>query len=103
MLLEIVPSSERSFAAARWQRLEQHIGNPPLKSSWAWINTWLNHFGDDISHTFAFGTKAGQTHGAALITRLRIPSRFPLLHAVSLGTAGEPLKSKPIYITINCW
>jgi Acetyltransferase (GNAT) domain len=94
MLLEIVPSSERSTAEERWQRLEQHIGNPPLKSSWVWINTWLKHFGDDILHTFAFGTKAGETHGAALITRRRIPSTLPLLRTVSLGTAGEPFDER---------
>jgi hypothetical protein len=49
--VELVPSSEQSLAASRWQALEQRIGDGCITNSWAWIDAWIGCFGDTIRHT----------------------------------------------------
>jgi hypothetical protein len=97
--IELVPSSERAYAASRWQDLERRIANTGLTNSWHWIETWLKHFGD-VQHTFAFGTKDTQPIGAALITKSAYRVGFISIPSVFLGTAGEPQEERT-YVEYN--
>jgi Acetyltransferase (GNAT) domain len=91
MELRLLSSSELSAAAAAWAELERASGAPAIACSWAWTETWLEHYGDLVPHRFAVASDGGTPIGAALVTRgvrqrrARVPVRT--LH---LGTAGEP-------------
>jgi hypothetical protein len=91
MVLRLLPSDERAVAATVWAEIERGIGAPALACSWAWTETWLEHYGDLVPHRFAVALEHGAPVGAALVTRgvrqrrARVPMR-----TVHLGTAGEP-------------
>jgi hypothetical protein len=98
--IEIVFASEREAAAARWQALEQRLGSQHLKSSWKWISTWLDHFGNDApsnpgsSHAFAFGRAEHHDIGAAIVPVSNFDLTVCTIPVIAFGTAGEPLRER---------
>jgi len=90
--IELLPSSEQSEAVSRWRELERSMRNTGLTNSWPWIKTWLDHYGETVQHTFAFGKQGNQLIGAALITKATRSIRGLPITSVHLGTAGEPRK-----------
>lgn len=83
-------SGQRSEAGDAWQRIEAELGGARLACSWAWTETWLEHYGDAVRHRFAVLEAGGRPRGIVLITcseRQRGGVRLRTLH---LGTAGEP-------------
>jgi Acetyltransferase (GNAT) domain len=87
--VELVPSSEQSLAASRWQALAQRIGDGCVTNTWAWIDAWIGCFGDTIPHTYALAVKDGETIGAALITQAPLEIGPLAIPSVFLGTGGE--------------
>ena len=58
--------------------------------SWAWVATWLEHYGDLLPHRVAIGWDGDRVAGLALVaeeTRRRGPVRLRVLH---VGATGEP-------------
>src|SRR5215467_3392459 len=90
--IELLPASEQSEAASRWQELERSIRNTGLTNSWPWIKVWLDNYGDTVQPTFAFGKKGHQAIGAVLITKATHRIRGIPIPSVHLGTTGEPEK-----------
>ncbi len=93
-MIELLPSSERSEAASRWQGLEQHMSNTGLTNSWPWIKAWLDNYENRVQPTFAFGKQNNQLIGAALITEATWRIRGIPVSAIHLGTAGESVKER---------
>jgi CelD/BcsL family acetyltransferase involved in cellulose biosynthesis len=86
-----LPSSDRAGAARIWEALEADAGNGGLTSSWAWTETWLEHYGELVPHRFAVGEAGGSARGIVLVTRGVGRRRGPFrIRSVHLGTAGEP-------------
>ncbi|MCC6791342.1 MAG: hypothetical protein IT336_06650, partial [Thermomicrobiales bacterium] len=51
--LRIELISSRTEIARLWQEVEQTVGVDALTATWAWTETWLEHFGDLVPHRFA--------------------------------------------------
>jgi hypothetical protein len=106
VVVEVISSSEREIAAQRWQSLEARIGSHALKSSWSWINTWLDYFGKDagydhgMPYTFVFGVENGQDIGAALVPISSFDLGAFTVPTIAFGTAGEPLWERT-YVQYN--
>lgn len=82
--------TERERARELWTALERELGGAPsLTCSWAWTETWLDHFGAAVPHRFAVAL-AGDGAPLAIALLTRAPTRFPRPRAWHLGTAGEP-------------
>jgi len=88
--IELVPSSARAVAAARWRHLEPACDGLGLTNSWAWVAPWLTHYGEQVPHAFAFGVKGNADIGAAVVTFSTIRIKWIGVPSVHLGTAGEP-------------
>jgi CelD/BcsL family acetyltransferase involved in cellulose biosynthesis len=86
--IEHIPAERRADAAQRWQELEERIGDTGVTSSWRWVGTWLEYFGD-VPHYFVFGVCGDHTVGAALVTTPRYRETWLPTPSVFLGTAGE--------------
>jgi CelD/BcsL family acetyltransferase involved in cellulose biosynthesis len=100
MRLELLPASERAEAARLWTELERQLPRRRLMSSWDWIETWLNHYGDLVPHRFALGHDDGVPVGLGLVTEETVrrgPVRVRTLH---LGTVGEP-PGETVYACYN--
>lgn len=84
-------SSESDRWMQEWQRLEQRVAEPALMCSFAWTQTWLDHYGDLVPHRFAVGTIDGDVHGICLLTEGVEQKEGPFtLKTMHVGTAGEP-------------
>jgi Acetyltransferase (GNAT) domain len=96
-----IPSSDGPAAARLWQAIEERVGGGALACSWDWTGTWLEHYGDLVSHRFAVGDADGRPCGIALVTdgvgRARGPFQIRSIH---LGTAGEP-PGESVYVEYN--
>ena len=90
MELHMLSRDDRAVAADLWAELEARVPTRRLVSSWAWIDTWLDHFGDVVPHRFAIASNGAGLEGVVLLTEdtlRRGPLRVRRLH---VGTAGEP-------------
>lgn len=86
--LTLLPASGRAEAEAIWRDLEARA-EPGLSTSWDWTSTWLDHFGEVVSHRFALGYAGGRACGAALLAEGVGQRRGPFaLRTIHLGTAG---------------
>jgi CelD/BcsL family acetyltransferase involved in cellulose biosynthesis len=95
-----IPGSEGAAAQRTWLSLEARLGAARLACSWLWTGTWLEHYGDVVSHRFAVGEARGTACGIALVTRdARMRGPFPV-RSVHLGTAGEP-PGEGVYVEYN--
>jgi CelD/BcsL family acetyltransferase involved in cellulose biosynthesis len=77
-------------AAELWAALEPRVPERRLMCSWAWVATWLEHYGDLLPHRVAIGWDGDRVAGLALVaeeTRRRGPVRLRVLH---VGATGEP-------------
>jgi CelD/BcsL family acetyltransferase involved in cellulose biosynthesis len=87
--IDLYPASEAALVAAVWQHLESTLGTG-LTNSWDWVDTWLRHYGDEVSHHFAVATGPHGVCGVALLTHGVGQSRGPIpVRTLHLGTAGE--------------
>lgn len=80
--VSLLAPEDRSRAAQVWTDLEAAGASGSLTCSWAWTQTWLEHFGDVVPHRFAIADG-----GCALLTFSGDRLRGRCLH---VGTAGEP-------------
>lgn len=88
--VELLPAADRDLAGATWRVLEEQHG-AGIADSWAWVDTWLDHYGDLIPHRFAIGSSAAGPCGIALLTGGVGQRRGPIpVRTLHLGTAGEP-------------
>ena len=77
-------------AGELWAALEPWVPERRLMCSWAWVATWLEHYGDLLGHRVAIGWDGDRVAGLALVaeeTRRRGPVRLRVLH---VGATGEP-------------
>lgn len=92
--------ADASEVTSTWQELELRFGDGGIANSWAWVETWLRHYGDVIPHRFVVAEHDGPC-GIALVTtgvgKRRGPFSIRTLH---LGTAGEP-DSETVRIQYN--
>jgi CelD/BcsL family acetyltransferase involved in cellulose biosynthesis len=91
--MELLSSDQRDRAAAAWAQHE--TAETPLACSWAWTQTWLEHYGDVVPHRFAVGED-----GVALLTYGTARSSGIKLRTVHLGTAAEPA-GESVYVQRN--
>lgn len=90
--LRIELISSRTEIARLWQEIEQAVGVDALTATWAWTETWLEHFGDLVPHRFAVAFAPEGPCGVALVTSGVRQRRGPLpVRTLHLGTAGEPM------------
>lgn len=88
------------MAARAWRELEARVDEPGIAASWDWVGTWLKHYGHEVPHWFAVGTRDGEACGLALVCMSwdgPRPLRVPVLH---LGTAGER-RGEGVYVVSN--
>jgi len=117
MRIATLPAGERERAGAIWRALEARLPAPRLTISWLWTRTWLEHYGDVVSHRFLVGEpagggavgpggesaagaaavaggdahEAGQPTGIALVCDgVPLPPARLRPRTMHLGTAGEP-------------
>ena len=87
-------------AGELWAALEPRVPERRLMCSWAWVATWLEHYGDLLPHRIAIGWDGDRVAGLALVaeeTRRRGPVRLRVLH---VGATGEPA-SETVYGCYN--
>lgn len=86
-----LPATRRDQAARIWAGLLHQSGIDELTTSWTWVATWLDAYGDAVPHRFLVATDAaGAPVAIALATRGRAQRRGPLpVRTAHLGTAGE--------------
>lgn len=88
--VDVLPAHQQSVVAPLWRQLERGFPSG-LATSWDWVETWLNHYGDLVPHWFAVGMSADGPVGLALLARGVGHKRGPIaLRTVHIGTAGEP-------------
>lgn len=86
--------TDQALARDVWTGLEDALdGAPALSCSWVWTETWLEHYGDVVPHSFAIGEIAGGSSPVAIALVTRAPARRLRPRAWHLGTAGEPVGS----------
>jgi CelD/BcsL family acetyltransferase involved in cellulose biosynthesis len=91
MVVSKVGSGEQAEARALWTGLERSLGGAPAMScSWAWTETWLEHYGDAVPHSFVVGELAGNSSPVAIALVTRAPERALRPREWQVGTAGEP-------------
>lgn len=89
--LRIEERSSRSNVESIWRAVEQRAGGDPLAAGWDWTAVWLDHFGDQVPHSFVIASDTEGPCGIALITRGVGQRRGPLpIRSRHIGTAGEP-------------
>lgn len=94
-----------SRAAARdaWTALD--AARPPrLAASWAWTETWLDHFGDTVEAELVAVEEPGRSAATPLAVALLTVGTerrrgVPVRHA-HIGTAGEP-QADTVYVERN--
>lgn len=101
LVTEVLPGGERAAAGERWRGLERALGHPGLACSWAWTETWLEHYSDVVDHRFVVARRGGDVRGIALLTR-SIRRRYgPIpVRTLHVGTAGEPA-GEGVYVEDN--
>jgi len=88
--LVVLPASSRAEAMRIWKALEIELHSQRLMSSSIWTETWLNHFGKQIPHQFAVGSRDGVPCGICLMTNGVDERNGPMrLRTWHVGTAGE--------------
>lgn len=98
-----IESADRAQAKSLWTDLERALGGAPaLSCSWAWTETWLEHYGDVVPHSFAIGEQAAaaQSEVVAVALVTQAPARPLRPRAWHLGTAGEPT-GEGVYVERN--
>lgn len=93
MRIATLGAEQRARAGEIWRALEEQLPAARLTISWLWTETWLEHYGDVVSHRFLVGEPegGGEPAGIALVC-----DGVPLAPArlrprtLHLGTAGEP-------------
>jgi Acetyltransferase (GNAT) domain len=90
LTIDLAPATERTSVGALWSALETEFG-AGLTNSWAWVETWLDHFGDLVPHRFAVASDPFGPRAVALLTHGVGQTRGPIpVRTLHLGTAGEP-------------
>lgn len=75
-----------------WSQLEDRLGEQGSSCSTAWIDCWLQHYGDRIAHHLLAASQGGIVRGMALLTTGVGQKLGPFgVQSMHLGTAGEPL------------
>jgi len=88
--LSLLDASARSKAIELWKQIESTLSCRRLMCSSVWTETWLDHYGSKIPHSFAVGTRQGTPIAVALLTRGVGQFDGPLkLKTWHVGTAGE--------------
>lgn len=83
-----------SIIASLWQSLESQIVEPGLTSTWDWVKTWIDHYGDVVEYWFVIGMQDNKPYGVTIITK-ETHRKLPLpVSAYHIGTAGEPYKER---------
>ncbi|MCA9115983.1 MAG: GNAT family N-acetyltransferase, partial [Planctomycetaceae bacterium] len=86
-------SAERAHAMRLWNMLAESLEHgPSLTCSPAWVETWLDQYGDLVPHRFVAGYSAeGTLRGMALLCEGVEEHEGPFpVRTLHLGTAGEP-------------
>lgn len=94
MKLQILVKNDLEQARHIWQQLEDEVVDITLASTWVWIQTWIDVYGDFIPFQFIVAKEGGKPCGVAFITKETgrlLP--FPV-KSYSIGTGGEPLKER---------
>jgi CelD/BcsL family acetyltransferase involved in cellulose biosynthesis len=77
-------------ALAKWRELEARLQWRAVTSSTRWTETWLKHYGDQLSPEIVIAEEAGIVRGALLVVTSERQFEGPIrLRTVHLGTAGE--------------
>jgi CelD/BcsL family acetyltransferase involved in cellulose biosynthesis len=99
LAIRVLPGTALAEAQAHWTALERALGGAPaLSCSWAWTETWLQHYADVVEPRFLVGEADGEPRAIALVTRAPGgPLRPRTLH---LGTAGEP-RGSSVFVERN--
>lgn len=91
LTLHVFARSHRAEIAPLWSQVEELVQPRALMTSWDWTETWLQHYGDVVDHSFVIAHSHGAPCAAALVTHSQQyalgPLRAPVVH---IGTAGEP-------------
>ena len=90
----------RDDAARAWARL----GAAPLAASWAWTETWIEHYLDVVDAQLVAVERGDDVVGAALLTRSTRRRRGVPVRTAHIGTAGEP-EAETVFVernALNC-
>lgn len=88
--LEPLASAQRDQAKRIWTGLLHQTGDADITTSWAWVSSWLESFGDVVPHRFLVVCDDGAPIAITLVTHGVGQHRGPLpIRTVHLGTAGE--------------
>ena len=88
----VLTGARRDQAARIWAGLVHQTGSEELTTSWTWVATWLDAYGDAVDHRFLVATDpaTGAPVAITLATTGQGQRRGPLpVRTAHLGTAGE--------------
>jgi len=78
-------------AFAHWRALDERLDCPSVATSAAWVECWIQHYGDIVPFRILAAESNGTVRGMALITDGRDQKIGPVpLKSMHIGTAGEP-------------
>lgn len=98
MRVHLLSAAEAADVAPFWVALEERVGGGRPAISWTWTDTWLRHYGDTVTPSFALFERGGEPIGAALLVLSR---RHRLgVRRLHLGTAGEPV-GEGVFVEYN--
>ena len=99
LVVQTLDATRRDQAARIWAGLLDQTGSDDLTTSWTWISTWIDAFGDVVAHRFLVVTHDGAPVAIALATRGQRQRRGMLpVRTAHLGTDGE---QGGVYIEYN--
>jgi hypothetical protein len=103
LVLEVCAADQRARVMSEWKQLEQSLAPVAISCSAAWVECWLDHFGNLIRHQFVIARRGDVTKAVLLLTT-DLGDRRSLLPITTwhFGTAGE-LDRDSVCVEYNDW
>lgn len=103
LTLEICNPDQRATVMTHWQELEQTLASMAIACSFDWVDTWLNHYGDQIPHQFVIARRGSEVRAVLLLTGdLADRKSWLPVNTWHFGTAGE-FDGDSVCIEYNDW
>ena len=79
---------------AIWQYLQSQVPEAGVTSTWEWVSTWIEHYGEVVDYCFIVGMYDGKPCGITVVTR-ETNRKLPIpVKAFHIGTSGEPYQDQ---------
>lgn len=103
LTIELHSSTERTAVMDLWRALEQSLAPVAISCSSVWVDTWLQHYGDQVPHQFVVARRGTAVRAVLLLTRdLEDRDGWLPISTWHVGTAGEHDRDS-VCIEYNDW